>query len=147
MPASVLINPPSLEVITVLSPFPGSEFSHTVPNSTVWLIHSIHASFQAIGGAGARTPHINITDGTNDIYHFIVPSVVATGETYSLVWAPNLAFFNDKTLDIQTSPMPPTIYLPAGFIISSETHDIAINDRWSQIFIYISPFILPKDRG
>jgi hypothetical protein len=91
----------------------------TVPADTEWQVLWVWVEFAANGNAGTRQLQIDFRDGADDVIGQQRPNATqATGETRYYMFGPslaNLTAFYD-TDHLQT-PLPPTIFLPAGYDI------------------------------
>lgn len=139
--------PPSLQLITVSVPGAGREWSFTIPADQVYLIHSVHFHFVAVGGLQNRAISLQISDGSNNFIELPIDSAVPAGSTVHYVWATGIDYKVDTNTDISTAPLPEHLCLPAGYILATLTDNILGGDQFSNIFLFISPFILPVDRG
>jgi hypothetical protein len=117
-----------------------SDKTLTVPASTEYQLLSIYIEFQTTATVGDRQIQIDFRDGADDIIGQIRPNVVqAASLTRYYMIAPSLAnqvAFYD-TDHIQT-PLPPTIFLPAGYDIrirDNNAVDAAADDMILQVMV------------
>lgn len=147
MPQSFILNPPSMAIEIVSVPSSASEWTFTIPDHQIFLLHSVHFHFTASGAGANRSTLLLFGDGARNFLEIPIDSNIAPSATVHYSYATCLLYKVDTATDASTAPLPSDFYLPAGFIISTETDNLTIGDQYSDIFLYISPFILPVDRG
>lgn len=147
MSDTVILAPPSHFIQTVTVPPAQTNWSFAIPVSRIFLIRSVHFHFVAAAGGANRAILLNITDGTDGYIEIPIDSSVVPGGTVHYTYAPGLQYKVDANTDASTAPLPPDLYLPAGHKLITTTTNFGFTDQYSEIFINISPFILPIDRG
>lgn len=147
MSDTVILAPPSHFIQTVTVPPANTNWAFIIPDDRIFLIRSIHFHFVAGAGGGNRAILLNISDSSNNYMEIPIDSSVAAGGTVHYTYSPGLQYKVDANTVASTAPLPPDLYLPAGHRIATTTTNLGFTDQYSEIFINISPFILPVDRG
>lgn len=84
-----------------------------------------------------RTPSLVVSNGTDDV--LVIPAgfqAVTTPGPYSYAWQPGLNADTQSTDGTLTTVAIPTLVIPAGYTVGTQTFDLAPTDQWSNIALW-----------
>jgi len=126
-------SPGAFVVQASANPAANAEFSLTVPTGKLWVVKTIVATLVQ-GATQTPQPILVIDDGTNTLYEAFGSSAAqAVSTTCVYTWAPGLTLSGQvgATTNVHsTGPLPPDLWLPAGYRIRSNTLGLGANSDY-----------------
>jgi len=130
-----------LVTITGADPAAGAEISVTVPDNFYWKIMSVRLTLVTDATAANRRVHLVINNGTIDM----IDILTGTNQTASLTRNHNiyadLTFGSTSEDDDYQASFPANFYLPPGFILKTQTTNLAAGDNYGAPLIYVERFL------
>jgi len=121
-----------LTVVSVANPAAGAEISVTVPANERWELLALLFTFTTSATAANRTPAIQIGDGTNTAVRVIYHSTIAASIALAMAWATTGS--NAYAAGLRSiTPLPVGLTMEAGWIVSTSTALIQVDDQYSAI--------------
>lgn len=119
----------------VTQPAAGADWSLVVPAGHVYTVRSIMALFATSAVVASRVPRLVFSDGVTD-FLFVPPigsqAASLTGRFSWFEHAGGQNVGNGQSVSI------PTLTLPAGWAVKSNTTAIDAGDQWSAIFAHVT---------
>lgn len=84
-----------------------------------------------------RTPSLVVSNGTDDV--LVIPAgfqAVTTPGPYGYAWQPGLNADTQSTDGTLTTVAIPTLIIPAGYTVGTQTFDLEATDQWSNIALW-----------
>ena len=129
-----------LQTVTVANPAVGADWTATVPNGEIWLLHSVRFTFLTSAIVQDRLVMLSITPVTTETIRIFSPAFQTADAEYNFSiaefgYAPAFNFDTYYML-----PMPSNIIVGPGGTISSVTDTIDAGDAYTTIRISIEKF-------
>ncbi len=130
---------PGVPSILAFAGEPAFTVIETVPENTIYQLHSVAALLVTEAGDGDRRPFLLLDDGTDPLLQFYLKDFVQAAETAELFWMKNFPneVFNRKYF----APLgDPPLLLPGHRIILGGT-DLVAGDRYHEARYMITSWL------
>lgn len=137
----------NIQVLSVTTPAPGAEYIITPRAGEIWKILAVRSFFTASVAVANRLPTLVVDDGTTDGWQIPIPAVMAASSSQQIGWVADFNAALTVAPNLVTVVPIPSVILPTGWRLRSETVLIQAADQYSMLSVYFERLDEPPYRN
>ncbi len=133
-----------IRLVTGADPITGSEASDAVPANLIWRVLAYAITLVASGDAATRSTELSLQSDSNEFARLPLNGTVTASQTRFLNW--HTTGDNDTTSQSlqRQGHLPLDAFMPAGFILVTDTAALQGADNYGTPFILVEQWISPS---
>jgi hypothetical protein len=120
----------------------GAEFAEEVPTGARWELLALRVRLDTDASAPLRRPRLMAVAPTTERIIYSPAPAETAGSTLGLFnWLPNATFLSSLTPTNILGFWPPGFVFPAGYLLTSETNNLAAGDRYGAPVVHVREWL------